>query len=63
MQPLLALWRDTWWLWIVFVATTVIMTAVVGQFFLLLIPCLPVVFVYFAFARYDAEGNEKPDLD
>jgi hypothetical protein len=34
---------------------------VVG-FFYLLILCLPVPFAYFAFNRYDEEGNEKADL-
>ena len=63
MKQLLSLWRDTWWLWCLFVAVTLAMTFVVGQFFLLLLPCLPVVYAYFAFARYDAHGNEKPDLD
>jgi hypothetical protein len=35
---------------------------VVGIFFLLLVPCLPIPFVYFAFNRYDKDGNEKADL-
>lgn len=63
MKPLFSLWNETWWLWLIFIATTIAMTFLVGRFFLLLMPCLPVVFAYFAYARYDAEGNEKPDLD
>ena len=61
-KQLIGLWRDTWWLWTGFIATTIAMALVVGWFFLLLIPCLPVPFVYFAINRYDEEGNEKEDL-
>lgn len=62
MKQLLGLWRDTWWLWVAFVALTFGFAFVVGNFFLLLLPCLPVVFAYFAFNRYDSDGNEKADL-
>ena len=58
MKPLLGLWRDTWWLWIGFLTTIVAMSFVVGYFFLLILPCLPVVYAYFAYARYDTDGNE-----
>ncbi|MEM9826263.1 MAG: hypothetical protein AAF958_06725 [Planctomycetota bacterium] len=63
MKPLFGLWCDTWWLWIAFLAVTLVMAAIVGSFFLLLLPCLPIVFVYFAYARYDADGNEKPEIE
>jgi hypothetical protein len=63
LKPLFALWRETWWLWTVFTAITLVMSFAIGFFFLLILPCLPVVFTYFAYARYDMEGNEKPDLD
>ena len=62
MKQLLGLLRDTWWLWLGFVAVTIAFSLLVGKFFLLLLPCLPVPFVYFAFNRYDDEGNEKADL-
>jgi hypothetical protein len=62
MKQMLGLWRDTWWLWIAFVAMTIGFTFVLGIFFLLLLPCLPIPFVYFAFNRYDEHGNEKADL-
>ena len=41
---------------------TLVFTFLVGIFFLLLLPCLPIPFVYFAFNRYDEDGNEKADL-
>ena len=62
MKQMLGLWRDTWWLWTVFLAMTVVFAMLVEIFFLLLLPCLPVTFIYFAFNRYDSDGNEKSDL-
>jgi hypothetical protein len=56
------LWRDTWWVWVAFLAITIVLGTTVGAFFYLLIPCLPVPFAYFAFNRYDEQGNEKADL-
>jgi hypothetical protein len=35
---------------------------IASWFFLLVWLTLPVSFFYFAFIRYDAEGNEKVDL-
>ena len=61
-NQLWGLWRDTWWLWTAFVGLTSIFCFVVGRFFLVLLPCLPVPFVYFAINRYDEDGNEKHDL-
>ena len=62
MKRYTALWRDTWWLWTAFMVLTIVFAFVVGIFFLLLVPCLPIPFVYFAFNRYDKDGNEKADL-
>ncbi len=62
IKQLVGLWRDTWWLWCAFMTLTLIFSFVVGPFFLLLLPCLPVPFVYFAINRYDEDGNEKHDL-
>ena len=62
MKQMLGLWRDTWWLWTAFLVMTVAFSFLLGSFFLLLLPCLPVPFVYFAFNRYDSDGNEKSDL-
>ncbi|WP_146518728.1 hypothetical protein [Stieleria varia] len=62
MKQLLGLWRDTWWLWLGFVVISVVLAMAIEWFFALLIPCLPVPFVYFAINRYDEDGNEKADL-
>ncbi|TWU49808.1 hypothetical protein [Rubripirellula reticaptiva] len=62
MKQIWGLWRDTWWLWIGFVAVTIGFSLMVGKFFLLLLPCLPIPFFYFAINRYDEDGNEKANL-
>lgn len=59
MNQLRGLWRDTWWLWLIFLALTIGFAVLIGPFFLLLLPCLPVPYVYFAFNRYDEDGNER----
>ncbi|WP_425397903.1 hypothetical protein [Aeoliella sp.] len=63
MGPLIGLWRDTWWVWLVFVAIVVVLGILVTPYYLVFVPVLPGVFVYFAFNRYDSDGNEKPDVD
>lgn len=61
MNQLKGLWRDTWWLWCVFVGLVLILSVLQSFFFLLTLPALPISFCYFAFIRYDDEGNEKPE--
>ena len=62
LKQCLGLWRDTWWLWGFFTALTIGVSFIVGPYFLILLPCLPIPFVYFAINRYDEDGNEKADL-
>ncbi len=62
IKQMYGLWRDTWWLWVGFAVLTIGFSFIVGPFFLLLLPCLPIPFVYFAINRYDEDGNEKADL-
>jgi len=62
LKQLLGLWKDTWWLWLGFVLLTIGFSLLLGLYFLLLLPCLPIPFVYFAINRYDEDGSEKRDL-
>lgn len=62
MNQLIGLWRDTWWLWTAFAIMTVGCSLLLGKYFLLLLPCLPIPYAYFAFNRYDDQGREKADL-
>ena len=63
VKQLWGMWRDTWWLWAIFAVMSIALAVAIEWFFVLLLPCLPVPFVYFAINRYDKDGNEKPDLD
>lgn len=49
--------RDTWWLWLFFSILAFVMITYVNVVFLIMIPILATVFVYFAFVRYDDDGN------
>ena len=49
--------KDTWWLWTIFTAIVVFMVGWVSPIFLALVPMLVTVFFYFAFVRYDEDGN------
>jgi len=49
--------KDTWWLWTVFASVIIFMVTCISPIFLALIPMLVIVFFYFAFVRYDDEGN------
>ncbi len=62
MGQVRGLWRDTWWLWGLFVTLIVSFAIFDSIHFLLLLPILPGVFFYFAFNRYDEDGNEKSDF-
>ncbi|QDV62349.1 MULTISPECIES: hypothetical protein [Crateriforma] len=62
MEQMKGLWRDTKFVWLTFLAAIFSFALLASWFYLLLLPCLPVCFVYFAFIRYDEEGNEKADI-
>ncbi len=51
-----ALLRETWWLWIVFVVGGTVMS-MISLVFLVTFPICIFTFFWFAFIRYDEEGN------
>ncbi|MGB7347084.1 MAG: hypothetical protein WBD20_22865 [Pirellulaceae bacterium] len=61
MKRIKGLWRDTWWLWCFFALMVMGIAAMISWFFLFVWLTLPVSFGYFAFIRYDEDGNEKVD--
>ncbi|QDU55404.1 hypothetical protein [Aeoliella mucimassa] len=63
MGPLVGLWRDTWWVWLILAVLVIVLGVLVTWFYFVMLPALPGMFVYFAFNRYDENGNEKPDVD
>jgi hypothetical protein len=59
MKPLVALFRKTWWLWLIFVSASVLLSKLVDPVFWVMLPVCGVTLVYFAFLRYDADGNRR----
>lgn len=57
MKKFLFLLRSTWWLWLAFVALAAFMIIYVNVIFVVMIPVLIGVFIYFALVRYDDDGN------
>ena len=58
MKRYRALLQETWWLWLVLVVGGGLMSWV-SPVFLLTYPICVFVFFWFAFIRYDEEGNFK----
>lgn len=54
-----ALFKSTWWLWPTYVAVSVALALAFDRTFLWLIPVFFLVFVYFAFVRFDDQGNRR----
>lgn len=61
MGPIRGLWRDTWFMWPLYLVTVLIVSYAVTPFFLVLIPIFCVIFLYFAFVRYDEHGRNRGD--
>ncbi|PQO34488.1 hypothetical protein DTL21_13295 [Bremerella cremea] len=62
MGPISGLWRDTWWLWCVFMVALLGAVFFVTPFFLFMAPAFVVMFLYFAFVRYDENGKNRGDM-
>lgn len=58
MQRYRSLLRETWWLWVILLLGGTLMTYV-SPIFLLVYPISAFVFFWFAFIRYDEDGNFK----
>lgn len=54
-----SLLRDTWWLWLLFVVGGLIASTLISPIFLLIFPVSIFTFFWFAYIRYDEEGNFK----
>lgn len=59
MKPLTALLRETWWLWAGCLIAAGLMVALIDLFFLVLFPMLTVVYFYFAYVRFDRNGQPR----
>ena len=58
MNRFKALYRDTWWLWLLFVVVGGAFSFL-SPIFLLLFPISIVTFLWFAYVRFDEDGNFK----
>ena len=59
MGQIKGLLRETWYAWILFLVIAIGMAIFSNPIFLGMIPGLVVVFFYFAFVRYDENGEIK----
>jgi len=53
----LAFLKHTWWLWSIYVSAAFLLILFVSPVFWAVLPMMIVNFVYFAFVRYDEDGN------
>lgn len=51
-----ALFKETWWLWLLFVVGGIVMS-ILSPVFLVTFPICIFTFFWFAFIRYDDKGN------
>lgn len=57
MKRFYALFKQTWWLWTIYLTLNIGLIFFVSPVFLAVLPMIFVVFIYFALVRYDDEGN------
>ena len=57
MKRFYALFKQTWWLWTIYLTLNIGLIFFVRPVFLAVLPMIVVVFIYFALVRYDDEGN------
>lgn len=53
-----ALLKETWWLWLLFIGGGIVMSFL-SNVFLVTFPICLVTFLWFAYVRYDEDGNFK----
>ncbi|MDB5328730.1 MAG: hypothetical protein JWM57_4299 [Phycisphaerales bacterium] len=51
MHPMLAFYKQTWWLWLIFLAVFVALSYYVSPLFVIMIPGLILYSIYFAVVR------------
>lgn len=58
MDRFRALFKETWWLWVLFLVGGTVMS-ILSWVFLVTFPICIFTFFWFAYIRYDEEGNFK----
>lgn len=59
MKRLHALLRTTWWLWLIFFGSAIVLTKWVDPIFVVCFPMYIFTFFYFAIVRYDENGERR----
>lgn len=59
MSPIISLWKDTWFAWLLMVITLGTAAYSITALFLAGFPAMLFYFLYFAFIRYDDKGKKK----
>lgn len=59
MNRFIGLWRDTWWVWLIFFVIGLFASLVLSRVFWITFPVCIFAFLYFGAMRYDENGNEK----
>ena len=57
MKRFYALFKQTWWLWTIYLILNIGLIIFVSPVFWAVLPMIVVIFIYFAWVRYDDEGN------
>ncbi len=57
MKRFYALFKQTWWLWTIYLILNIGLIFFVSPVFWAVLPMIVVIFIYFALVRYDEEGN------
>jgi len=57
MKRFYALFKQTWWLWTIYLILNIGLILFVSPVFWAVLPMIVVIFIYFAWVRYDDEGN------
>ncbi|HAN99179.1 MAG TPA: hypothetical protein DCQ98_17890 [Planctomycetaceae bacterium] len=61
MRQLTSMLRDTWYVWLMLAGFSITLSAVRSWVFLAPLAALPFCMAYFAFMRYDEDGNLRSD--
>ena len=62
VRQIKSLLRDTWFMWCFFAAFSIFLAVTQSWIFYLALALLPFSMAYFAFMRYDDQGNYRADL-
>lgn len=59
MNQIKGLLRETWWLWLLFYGACGMLTRYVEPGMIVTFPMLFMVMIYFAFVRFDEDGESR----